>query len=358
MIDSSQFLKHVALLFLITVSLPFAQDPNFHVYLAFGQSNMAGAGSIESQDREVSSRFKMMAPMDCGSRGHTFGEWYPAIPPLWGGCNGGIGPGDYFGRTLAEELPDSIKVGIIVVAIPGCDIALFNDEGFDGYDTYNYVPGKYNGSAYAWILEMAKKAQDTGVIKGILLHQGESNNGDRDWPEKVKRVYNQYIRDLELEAEKTPLLVGELLYENQGGTTGGHNSIIADVPDIIPNSYVISAEGLTGKDQFHFDSEGNREFGRRYAAQMLEIIEAQNEDSTGTEIKTPFSNTEPQIVNKNYSIFVSGEFQYSLFDLKGILISKGSGKNSVNISPSVKTGMYILRVKQINQISQKKILLE
>ena len=41
------------------------------------------------------------------------------------GCNGGLGPADYFGRTMVENLPANIRVGVIVVAIPGCDIALF-----------------------------------------------------------------------------------------------------------------------------------------------------------------------------------------------------------------------------------------
>ena len=35
-------------------------NPNFHIYLAFGQSNMDGAGEIEDQDLIVSERFKMM----------------------------------------------------------------------------------------------------------------------------------------------------------------------------------------------------------------------------------------------------------------------------------------------------------
>ena len=43
----------------------FAQDPDFHIYLCFGQSNMEGNAKIEAQDLEnVSDRFKMMAVVD------------------------------------------------------------------------------------------------------------------------------------------------------------------------------------------------------------------------------------------------------------------------------------------------------
>lgn len=275
---------------LILFSLSFSQDPDFHIYLCFGQSNMAGAGTIEDKDKTVDSRFQMMEPIGCQNLNRTFGEWYPAVPPLWG-CNGGLGPTDYFGRTMVENLPSNIKVGVIVVAIPGCDIALFFKNGYEGYDTYNYVPKKYGGSAYAWLLDLAKKAQQDGVIKGILLHQGESNNTQRDWPDKVMGVYDNLISDLDLVNSQTPLLVGELLYQNAGGACYGHNSVIATVPDVIPNSYVISAEGLSGKDQFHFNSEGNRTFGIRYAQKMLSLLEADDNIPPVVDITVPSNNS-------------------------------------------------------------------
>ena len=40
------------------------------------------------------------------------------------------------------------------------------------------------------LIELAKIAKKQGVIKGILLHQGETNNGDANWPNRVKTVYN------------------------------------------------------------------------------------------------------------------------------------------------------------------------
>ena len=76
----------------------FAQDPDFHIYLCFGQSNMEGNARIEAQDLEnVSDRFKMMAVVDNPQMGRVKGEWYTAVPPL---CRPGTGltPAECEGR--------------------------------------------------------------------------------------------------------------------------------------------------------------------------------------------------------------------------------------------------------------------
>ena len=47
--------------------------------------------------------------------------------------------------------------------------------------------------------------------------------------------------------------------------------MIAKLPEVLPNSYIISSKGLTGKDIFHFSSEGYRLLGERYAEKLLEL---------------------------------------------------------------------------------------
>ena len=45
-------------------------DPDFHVYLAFGQSNMEGFPGIEARDQEaVDPRFRMLAAVDFAELG-------------------------------------------------------------------------------------------------------------------------------------------------------------------------------------------------------------------------------------------------------------------------------------------------
>jgi hypothetical protein len=111
------------------------------------------------------------------------------------------------------------------------------------------------------------------VIKGILLHQGESNTNDRQWPAKVKSVYDSMIKDLDLKPESVPLLAGELVDAEDHGACASMNSIIAKLPQTIPNAMVISSKGLSCRpDHLHFTSASYREFGKRYAQAMLPLL--------------------------------------------------------------------------------------
>ena len=58
-----------------------AQDPNFHIYLMFGQSNMEGQGPIEAQDRVTNPRVKLLQDQTCSNLNRTYGTWYTAAPP-------------------------------------------------------------------------------------------------------------------------------------------------------------------------------------------------------------------------------------------------------------------------------------
>src|SRR5205085_12704278 len=121
--------------------------------------------------------------------------------------------------------------------------------------------------------EMAKLAQKDGVIKGILLHQGESNASDTAWPSKVNKVYNSILKDLNLKPGAVPLLAGEVVNADQKGVAAGANKIMANLPRVIPNSYIISSAGCTaGRDNLHFNAAGYRKLGTRYAIKMLSLL--------------------------------------------------------------------------------------
>ena len=108
------------------------------------------------------------------------------------------------------------------------------------------------------------------------MHQGETNTGDEEWPYNVKKVYENLIKDLELNAEEVPLLIGEVVEEAQFGCCYYHNEIIAEVPDIIPNTYIVKSTDVPSSDGKHFTSEGYRIMGRRYAQVMLDILNKNN----------------------------------------------------------------------------------
>ena len=265
----------------------FAQDPHFYIFLCFGQSNMEGAARPEPQDMEgVSPRFLLMPAVDDPTRNRKMGEWCQALPPL---CrpNTGLTPVDYFGRTLTENLPENVRVGVIHVAIGGIRIEGFMPEGMEEF--VKTAPGwmtgmlkAYDNNPYERLVTLAKKAQKDGVIKGILMHQGESNTGDPEWANKVQNVYDHLLGDLQLKPEEVPLLAGEVVQANGEGQCIAMNKQIDELPKTLHTSQVISSTGCSnGPDKLHFDAAGYRELGRRYGEKMLELM--------GYHVRSPFT---------------------------------------------------------------------
>ena len=269
----------VALLLLHTVDAR-AQKGDFLVFLCLGQSNMEGFPGIPEEEKTFSDpRFQVLTAVDFPALNRKQGNWYPAVPPL---CrpNSGLSPADHFGRTLVARLPANIRVGVVNVSVAGAKIEVFDKTNFISYAATapEWMKGTiaaYGGNPYARLVELARLAQQTGVIKGILLHQGESNTDDAAWPTKVKTVYENLLADLGLEAAKVPLLVGGLVAADQQGKCASMNAVIADLPKSIPTAQVVSSDGCESlPDHLHFSPAGYRELGRRYAETMLPLLGA------------------------------------------------------------------------------------
>ena len=277
----------VLMAFVMSGSAQAAVDSNFYIFLCFGQSNMEGAARPEAEDlKSPGPRFLLMPAVDDAQRGRTMGKWCEAAAPL---CrpNTGLTPADWFGRTLIETLPDNIRVGIIHVAIGGIRI-----EGFMPDQIAEYVktaPGwmkgmleAYGNNPYERLVTLAKRAQQDGVIKGVLMHQGESNTGDPEWAQKVQSVYDHLLGDLQLKPEEVPLLAGEVVQANGEGQCVAMNKQIDELPKTLHTAHVVSSTGCSnGPDKLHFDAAGYRELGRRYGEKMLELM--------GYQVRSPFT---------------------------------------------------------------------
>ena len=237
---------------------------------------MEGQGNIESQDKTVDKRFQVLWTTNETNCGKKLGQWSDAVPPL-ASCSSKLGPADYFGRTMVEKTDSQIRVGIVDVAVAGCSIQLFDSPLSQSY--MNQQAGwfkqrveAYGGKPYERFIEMAKKAQEDGVIKGIIFHQGETDAGDGQWPSKVKKLYDRILKDLNL-GDDIPFLAGEVL---RSGMSSGANNNIAKLPQQSKNFYVISSEGfnqaLGDGQNVHFTSQEYRDFGKRYAEKMIEVL--------------------------------------------------------------------------------------
>ena len=266
-----------------------APNPNFHIYIAYGQSNMAGNGDIvPSEDQaEAPKNFIMLASHTANASSRSgkttqsikMGEWAAAIPPMFHAFEN-LSPADYFGRAMVDSLP-GVTVGIIPVAIGAVSIRAFDKDQYeayfrgDGKDIMNWGwPKDYDNNPPGRILELAKKAKEVGVIKGFIFHQGESDGTDDNWRKTVYKTYKDVIDALDLDENEVPFVAGELLQEGQN-CCGSKNGGIAQLKNNFKKFGLASSKGLqgNGKDPYHFGRAGVIELGRRYCSEMLKLID-------------------------------------------------------------------------------------
>ena len=334
-------------------------DPNFYIYICFGQSNMEGNAQWEAQDvGNVDPRFQMLATCNFDNPKRKLGNWYTAECPIVSPV-GKLGPSDYFGRTMVKELPDK-KIGVIAVAMGGSPIEMFDKDLYEQKykDNYNewwaqIARNYYGENPYGRIIEMAKKAQEVGVIKGILLHQGESNNGDEKWPGMVKKIYKDMLRDLGLRASDVPIFVGETEYEEMGGGCSWHNHVVAKIPEVIPTGHVVSAKDIPGNgtDPWHFSAEGYRIFGKRYAEKVLDVMNHPEAYTKQYTIDERLTGTLTDLAGKSFAIVNEAE-QKAFYCESGQQLGYGDFKTAFDESNEG----YQFKVSRISGGSSLKLM--
>jgi hypothetical protein len=280
---------------------------------------------------------------------------------------------------MIENLPIKIRIGVINVSVAGCKIELFDKVNYSAYistitETWlKNIIAEYDGNPYSRLVEMAKLAQKDGVIKGILLHQGESNTGDTQWPAKVKTIYNNLIADLGLDPAKVPLLAGELVNADQGGVCASMNNIISKLPQTLSNSFVISSSKCTdGTDNVHFNSAGYRELGKRYANKVLSLMgivptgfhPTRFTETDNEKIKV-FPNPVHGMSSVSFEISGKSFVTIKIYNISGSEVKKLAGKvysagpHSLEFdSKSIGKGVYILTFSAEDKYLMRKIAVQ
>ncbi|QHT65920.1 sialate O-acetylesterase [Rhodocytophaga rosea] len=226
----------------------------FHVYLLLGQSNMAGRGVVEPEDQQVHPRIHMLDKNN---------EWKPASDPMhFDKPIAGVGPGLTFGKLMADT-DSKITIGLVPCAAGGSSIDAWKVGGY--HDQTKSYP-------YDEALKRARIAMQTGQLKGIIWHQGESDSepGKADtYAQKLKELIANLRK--ELNAPDLPVVVATLpdFYANRIPEAAKVNQALQELPGQMPSTACISTADLTHKgDTIHFDSPSARELGRRYAKAM------------------------------------------------------------------------------------------
>ena len=233
----------------------------FHLFLLAGQSNMAGRGDVEAEDKVPHARVLMLA---------KDGTWQPAVDPVhFDKTSAGVGPGRSFAIALAER-DTNITIGLIPTACGGSPIstwepgAYFNDTKSHPYDD---------------AIQRAKLAMKDGTLTGILWHQGESDLSAPLAPiykAKLVALIARFRKDLD--APDVPFIIGQLgQFPTSPWTeyTRAVNDAHIAAAKEVPHCAFVSSDGLTCKsDNIHFDAKSQREFGKRYAETYLKLLAA------------------------------------------------------------------------------------
>jgi hypothetical protein len=243
------------------VTLPARE--RFHLYLLIGQSNMAGRGRVEAEDKIPHPRVLMFTKAE---------EWVPAVDPLhFDKRSAAVGLGSTFGRVTADANPE-VTIGLIPAAVSGTPLERW----------------RKGGDLYEQAVARAKAALKDGTLEGILWHQGESDTGDATLARTYRSRLAGMVRDLrdELGAGDVPFIAGLLGdFIGEAASMDGEsvwwpqkpiywsvvNEQIAGLPAEVPRSAVVSADALTAFDGVHFDGPSLREFGRRYAKALADL---------------------------------------------------------------------------------------
>lgn len=230
-------------------------DPDFHLYLLIGQSNMAGRGKVDEESKKVHPRVVMLSK-DL--------KWEPAADPLHFDKPGaGVGPGLAFGKMMADANP-KVKVGLVPCAVGGTSIKA-------------WVPGAQDKATkthpYDDMLKRMQEAQKAGVLKGIIWHQGESDRG-------ASAQYGAWLTELiqrlrkDLSVADVPFVAGELtpFKEDSAISTKKFNEVVQGLSGKIKAYGCVQSSGLQDKgDKLHYSAEAARELGKRYAGRMIEL---------------------------------------------------------------------------------------
>ena len=226
------------------------EKPGKQIFLLMGQSNMAGRGVLDTETKAINKDIFML---------DKSGNWVIAKDPLhFDKPSAGVGPGLSFAQTMLSE-NKNIQIGLIPCAWGGSPIKVWS-PGAKYFDNFPYDEA----------IARAKTAMQKGVLKGILWHQGESDNSPEKasvYLEKLKQLISNLRRDLD--QPNLPFVAGEIGYFNKSDNI---NSVINKLPEEVKNTAVVSAKDLKDKgDHLHFDAASARELGVRYAAAMKKL---------------------------------------------------------------------------------------
>lgn len=227
---------------------------NVWVFVMAGQSNMAGRGIVEPQDTITDKRIFSV---------NASGQLIYAREPLHFNDPkmAGLDCGLSFARELTDNLPDDIYILMLPAALGGSSVSQWLGDSLHR-----------NIKLLSNFREMVKTGKKYGTVKGILWHQGESDANETDIPLYKERlaelisIFRKYAGKKHLN-----VMIGELgSFSENNRNWQIINTIIKEYSSGDKYTLTVNTGDLAHKgDKVHFNSEGQREMGRRFATGYL-----------------------------------------------------------------------------------------
>jgi len=241
---------------------PAGANTGYDLYLLVGQSNMAGRAPVDAASKETDPRIWMLDKSD---------HWVPATDPVHFDKPdvAGVGPAISFAKEMLSNGGEGNggqgntgqkMIGLIPCAVGGSPIRVWEPDS-------SYLKGLH---PYDDAIRRARAALQQGRLKGIIWHQGESDNNPQSaalYMSRLQALIQRLRKDLD--SPDLPFVAGEIGYFGKGTLI---NTVIDRLPGTVPHTAVVSAEGLTDKgDKTHFDIGSARELGKRYGQAMKRL---------------------------------------------------------------------------------------
>jgi hypothetical protein len=240
-----------------------ADNRDFHVFLLYGQSNMAG-GIKSWQPGHLLPEDKIPVPhllqVRSGRPLSVTGGWFPAVHPLHvrPGRPNSFGLGIPFAKEYMKKNP-GITVGLLPCAYGGKRMDLLKEGS-----------GLYNAA-----IARCKFAQETGTIKGVLWHQGESDAFHEERAAAYEAKLHQLVAAFRkgLGIPHLPFIAGEitLKYPKTNPVQVANRTL----PQKVEHTGWVTIEELTfvdGDKQVHFDRDSYIKLGHRYCDALMEVM--------------------------------------------------------------------------------------
>ena len=227
------------------------------IFMMAGQSNMAGRGAIEAQDRILNNRILTI---------NSENKVIVAKQPIhfYEPSRAGLDCGLSFGTEMLKKVPDNVSILLVPTAVGASSISQWiTDETHRGVTLF---------SNFSKRLKVSLKH---GIMKGILWHQGESDAAEpkiQAYQGNLKILFDRFRK---VAGNKSlPIVMGKLgsfypMQENWDMI----NAAIEAYATSDEFCEVIETSDLEHKgDRVHFNAVAQRTMGKRYAEIMLKLI--------------------------------------------------------------------------------------